>query len=68
VPHAETPRTPGSRSYSAPRGLSLATPGAPAALVADPRDLVARALAILAEETRAWNARRADDRSPRSQR
>jgi len=43
-----------------------ATPAAPRTLVADPGDLVARA--ILAEETEARNARRAANLSPRSAR
>jgi hypothetical protein len=34
---------------------------APSALMIDSRDLVARALAILAEETEAWHARRASN-------
>ena len=41
---------------------------APSELVADPGDLVARALAILAEEAEAWQARRAANLSPGSTR
>ena len=40
------------------------TPAAPSAPVADPVDLVSRALAILADETEAWHARRAANLSP----
>jgi hypothetical protein len=43
------------------RPARKAAPSMPSALVADPGDLVARALAILAEETAEWHARRAED-------
>jgi hypothetical protein len=41
---------------------------AASALAADPGDLVARAIAILAEETDAWHARRSANLSPGSAR
>jgi hypothetical protein len=45
-----------------------ATPAAPNAPVANPGDLVARALAILAEETEAWRARRTATSTPQGAR
>lgn len=57
-----------------PAGRGARTPGphAPAAgaaaATADPTDLVTRALAILAEETAAWQARRATALQPGSPR
>jgi hypothetical protein len=48
--------------------VQQAAPSAPGALVADPGDLVARALTILAEETEAWHARRAANLPPGSAR
>jgi hypothetical protein len=48
--------TPALPLRPARRGQPPPPPAAPGAVVADPRDLVARALAILAEETAAWNA------------
>ena len=51
------------------RGLAHhAMPAAPSAPVADPGDLVARALAILAEETETWHARRTANLTPQSAR
>jgi hypothetical protein len=46
------------------RKVQDAAPSAPSAFVADPSDLVARALAILAEEAEAWQARRVTNASP----
>jgi hypothetical protein len=43
--------------------MQKAAPSAPSALVANPGDLVARALAILAEETAEWHARRGENLS-----
>lgn len=45
-------------AHAGPAALS-----APVADPGDPSDLVARALAILADETEAWHARRAANRS-----
>jgi hypothetical protein len=58
-----------AQTYDARRPVQQAAPSAPpSALVADPGDLVARALAILAEEAEAWQARRAANLSPGSPR
>lgn len=49
-------------AHDARNPVAHARPAAPSAPVADPgdpSDLVARALAILADETEAWRARRA---------
>ena len=46
-------------SSDARRPVQQAAPSAQSALLGDPGDLVARALAVLAEETGAWHARRA---------
>jgi hypothetical protein len=48
--------------------VAQATPVAPGAGVADPADLVTRALAILAEENELWQTRRAPTPSPRGSR
>ena len=50
-------------AHGARHPLAHARPPAPGAPVADPADLVARALAILAAETEAWHARRAANHS-----
>jgi hypothetical protein len=47
------------RQANAQRGVGQAAPVAPGAGAADPADLVARALAILAEENELWQTRRA---------
>ena len=52
-------------SYDAPRSAQQAAPSVPL-LVTDPGDLIARALAILAEEEEAWRARGGFDLTPRS--
>jgi hypothetical protein len=49
------------RRYAAP-----VAPSAPSALGGDPGDLVARALAILADEAEAWRNRRSANVPPRS--
>jgi hypothetical protein len=47
-----------ARAREEHRLAEQAVPSAPSALVADPGDLVTRALAILAEETETWQTRR----------
>jgi hypothetical protein len=53
------------RQVNAQRGVGQAAPVAPGADAADPADLVARALAILAEENELWQTRRAGTPTPR---
>jgi hypothetical protein len=50
------------------RPVRQSAPPAPIAPVAGAGDLVARALAILEEETQAWNSRRPSTPRPRSER
>jgi hypothetical protein len=56
------------QARNAQRAVGQAAPVAPSAAVADPGDLVARALAILAEENELWQTRRAATPSPRGSR
>jgi hypothetical protein len=63
---------PDARQSGAPQNASLSDPSVQQAppssplLVTNPGDLVARALAILAEEDEAWQARRGLNFAPRS--
>jgi hypothetical protein len=52
-----------SSGFVAARIVRVAAPSISAPPIADFADLVARALAILAEETEAWRARGAQNRS-----
>ena len=56
------------QARDARRPVQQAVLSAPSTPVADPGDLVARALAILAEETEAWHARLAANLPPGSPR
>jgi hypothetical protein len=56
------------QAHNPRRLLPQAAASAPGALAADPGNLVARALTILAAETETWQARRHANLSPRSTR
>jgi hypothetical protein len=56
------------QARDAQRAVGQAMPFAPNAGITDPADLVARALAILAEENELWQTRRAGSPSPRGSR
>jgi hypothetical protein len=65
-PLYDAPRSaPQNAARSGDSSVQQAAPCAPL-LMTDPSDLVARALAILAEEDEAWRARRGFDLTPRS--